>query len=62
MSQKTVFLGMARIVMRKRGPRYEKRGKSASAVVTRLPKPDAQKNKLFRALSQVGTAKILKGG
>ena len=37
--------GEARIVMRKRGPRYEKQRKSASAVVTRLPKPIAQRNK-----------------
>ena len=29
--------------MRKRGPRYEKRRKSASALVTRLPKPVVQK-------------------
>ena len=29
--------------MRKRGPRYEKRRKSASALVTRLPKPIVQK-------------------
>ena len=31
--------------MRKRGPRYEKRKRSASAVVTRLPKSVVQRNR-----------------